>query len=67
MEFKVEANTSARYIAGITISNGEKYKLNDYDLLIICSSCSIKVGEMKEYFINVNQNLKLGQNFRVEL
>lgn len=54
MEFKVEANTSARYIAGITISNGEKYKLNDYDLLIICSSCSIKVGEMKEYFINVN-------------
>lgn len=54
MEFKVEANTSARYIAGITIFNGEKYKLNDYDLLIICSSCSIKVGEMKEFFINVN-------------
>lgn len=52
MEFKVEANTSARYIAGITISNGEKYKLND--LLNICSSCSIKVGEMKEFFINVN-------------
>lgn len=67
MEFKVEVNTLVRYIVGIIIFNGEKYKLNDYDLLNICLSCLIKVGEMKEYFINVNQYLKLGQNFRVEL
>lgn len=54
MEFKVEVNTLVRYIVGIIIFNGEKYKLNDYDLLNICLSCLIKVGEMKEYFINVN-------------